>query len=352
MLRLLLPAFAIAGALVVLIAGAIGEFPGADALVNALPFARGGSDRDVLRHRPESRLPEANSSQPDPQATQQPAVPDSLQRQMESLQQQAAALQKLAQNSQDLAQDLDQRTQELDRRTREPQPAPEADQPKQGAGPGPQPQPNQAAEVRQQLATRSELEQRNQQPDQRGRDAQAAQAEADRLHKVIEALRQQSRTAEAASARQKTEEAPLARQNAKPQQLAAAVPPPASTPPTPTRPATGRADAALPAQQLMTARQWLAAGRPDEARRLLAMAQTQLVLQPVTPDAPEARGVSTPAADVGNAMRWLDVGANGQAMQAINRAIEDIDGPTGRVRAWSGYSQPNDRGSFGQVDER
>ena len=110
----------------------------------------------------------------------------------------------------------------------------------------------------------------------------------------------------------------------------------------------------------MTAKQWLAAGRPDEARRLLAIVQTQLVLQPVTPDAPEAHGTSVPAGDVGNAIRWLDLGANRRAMQAINRAIEDSNGPVSTVRAWSGnpigiysgYSQPYATGSYGTADRR
>jgi hypothetical protein len=90
-------------------------------------------------------------------------------------------------------------------------------------------------------------------------------------------------------------------------------------------------------QQLATARQWLSAGRPDEARRILAMAQTQMVLQPVTPDQPQAQGTSDTAAAIGDALRWLDMGANAQAMQSITRAI-DGTGPTARVRAWSGYS--------------
>jgi hypothetical protein len=87
----------------------------------------------------------------------------------------------------------------------------------------------------------------------------------------------------------------------------------------------------------MTARQWLASGRPDEARRILAMAQTQLVLRPVTPDQPEATGGNPSASEVGNAIRWLDMGANNQAMLAINRAIENVNRVEGAQRAWSGY---------------
>jgi hypothetical protein len=54
------------------------------------------------------------------------------------------------------------------------------------------------------------------------------------------------------------------------------------------------------------------------------MVQTQMVLQPVTPDRPAAEGGNPSATDVGNAIRWLDIGASGQAMQAIDRAISDV----------------------------
>ena len=63
------------------------------------------------------------------------------------------------------------------------------------------------------------------------------------------------------------------------------------------------------------------AGRSDEARRILAMVQTQMVLRPVTPDQPMAEGGNPSATDVGAAIRWLDMGVSGQAMQAISRAI-------------------------------
>ena len=74
-------------------------------------------------------------------------------------------------------------------------------------------------------------------------------------------------------------------------------------------------------QQLLIARQWLATGRLDQARRALAVVQTRMVLQPVEPDQPNARGVNALATEVGNAIRWLDLGSNGQAMQALNQAV-------------------------------
>ncbi len=218
----------------------------------------------------------------------------------------------------------------------------------------------------QQLATRSEgpncpdqAPDRSQQLDQRSVSTEAGPAEAERLRQVIDALRQQNKAAETNLARRRTEEASLTRQQqAKPQQLAAKAQPQSPAPAMSAPPAAG-ADAGLPVQQppvqqLMTARQWLAAGRPDEARRLLARVQTQLVLQPVTPDAPEARGTSASAGEVGNAIRWLDIGAPRQAMQAINKAIDGSSGPAGPVRAWSGYpanvssgySQPYGAGTY------
>ena len=92
------------------------------------------------------------------------------------------------------------------------------------------------------------------------------------------------------------------------------------------------------AQQLQAARQWLSVGRPDEARRVLAMVQTQMVFQPVTPDHPVASSSNPSATNVGDAIRWLDMGATGQAMQSITRAINETNaGDGGLARAWSGY---------------
>jgi hypothetical protein len=74
-------------------------------------------------------------------------------------------------------------------------------------------------------------------------------------------------------------------------------------------------------QQLLIAREWLVTGRIDQARRALAMVQTQMVFHPVEPDQSTLPGMNALATDVGNAIRWLDMGANGQAMQALNQAL-------------------------------
>lgn len=76
--------------------------------------------------------------------------------------------------------------------------------------------------------------------------------------------------------------------------------------------------------QLLIAREWLVTGRLDQARRVLAMVQTRMVFQPVEPDKPPAaQGVTALATDVGNAIRWLDMGAKDQAMQALNQAMHN-----------------------------
>jgi hypothetical protein len=77
----------------------------------------------------------------------------------------------------------------------------------------------------------------------------------------------------------------------------------------------------LPAANLMTARQLLVSGRTAEARDLLARVQTQMVFQPVAPDRPVAEAGNVAATRVGDAIRMLDQGNTGRAMQAINIAM-------------------------------
>jgi hypothetical protein len=74
-------------------------------------------------------------------------------------------------------------------------------------------------------------------------------------------------------------------------------------------------------QQLLIARQWLATGRLDQARRILAVVQTRMVLQPAEPSQSGSQSVGALATDIGNAIRWLDMGSNSNAMQALNQAV-------------------------------
>jgi hypothetical protein len=178
----------------------------------------------------------------------------------------------------------------------------------------------QAGELQAQIA------QHTQELAQRMHDLDAARAEADKLRQDIGTLHQQ----------RQTEQASLARQKAREQNVAAAAAP--RSPGPPISQAIPSAPPPSASQQLFSARQWLAAGRPDEARRLLAMAQTQMVVQPVTPEQAVAQGGNPSATDIGDAIRWLDIGARGQAMLAINHAIDSVD--TAAAGGWSRYPPP------------
>jgi soluble cytochrome b562 len=171
---------------------------------------------------------------------------------------------------------------------------------------------------------------------QRSHDIEAKRAEMDGLRQGLEAMRaetdtlgQQRQAEEDALARNKAQEKQMATANA-PRRPPAARP---ASPPPPSAPAL--------TQSLQNAQQWLAAGRPDEARNTLVTVQTQMVLRPVTPDHPMAEGGNPSATEIGTAIRWLDVGANSQAMQAISRAINHANAAEPRPRPWSGYpNQP------------
>jgi hypothetical protein len=153
-------------------------------------------------------------------------------------------------------------------------------------------------------------------------------------------LRQQRQAEEDALARAKVQQKQIATANALRRPPAAR---PASPPPLAPAPAGPSA-----AQQLLNAQHWLAAGRPEEARQILAMAQTQLALRPVTPDHPMAEGGNPSATDIGAAIRWLDMGDHSQAMEAIGRAINRANAAESPSRPWSGYpNQPPDDGRYG-----
>ncbi len=300
-----------------------------------------------LRKTQEQQIATAASARPSAAAiAEQQAAQDALRRQVADLQQQ------VAQRSHDLdaahaetgklRQDIDALNQL--RKTQEQQIAAAASA--RPSAPG----RSAAASTEQQPAQdamRRQIVDLQQQVAQRSHDLDAARADTAKLREGFDALRQQRNVEEAAAARQKAQEQQMAAAAARarptpppaqratqptppapvaPPSLAPPVPPPTLAPPVP-QPAS---------PQLLTARQWLATGRPDEARRVLAMVQTRMVLQPVTPDRPDADGGNPAATDVGNAIRWLDIGANGQAMQAIDRAIGNANSPVS-AQPWSGY---------------
>ena len=76
-----------------------------------------------------------------------------------------------------------------------------------------------------------------------------------------------------------------------------------------------------PSANLIAARQLLVSGRTEEVRDLLVRVQTQMVFQPVAPDQPVAEGGNVAATRVGDAIRMLDQGNTGSALQAINIAM-------------------------------
>jgi len=227
----------------------------------------------------------------------------------------------------------------------------------------------QAADIRNQIADlqrqddalqsqlaehRKELAQTAQELAQRKQDMDAARAEADRLRQVIETLREQHQAKEEPPTPQKVQRQQTAaavptrtagpKTNSLPSQHMVArqpsqsTPTPRSLPPIPTPEPMQAVPAPSAAQQLQAARQWLSVGRPDEARRVLVMVQTQMVFQPVTPDQPVARSSNLSATHVGDAIHWLDMGVTGQAMQSISRAMNEANaGGGGFVPAWSAY---------------
>jgi hypothetical protein len=145
---------------------------------------------------------------------------------------------------------------------------------------------------------------------------EAARTQTEKSHQGIDALQQQ----------RNAEEAPLASRQTHEEQMV--VLPPRPLPLSPLKPASTRTrpvslvmSGPSASQQLLTARQWLVTGRPDQARRVLIAVQTQMVFQPVSPDQLTTQGVNAQATDVGNAIRLLDMGAKGEAVQALNRAI-------------------------------
>jgi septal ring factor EnvC (AmiA/AmiB activator) len=75
---------------------------------------------------------------------------------------------------------------------------------------------------------------------------------------------------------------------------------------------------------LITARELIASGRANEARQLLMRAQAESALRPVTPDQPYAAGGNMVASQIGNAIRFIDSGNSGQAIQAINIAMDNV----------------------------
>jgi TolA-binding protein len=244
MLRFLLPAFLMVGALVALFAGALGDWQGLS------------DSWDRLHTAVASRVPErpaaavvpaqptaVSPSAPAPGGDAQQAATDTLRRQVAGLQAQVA-----------------QRTQEL----------------------------------------------------------ASLHADTDQARQALETLRQQQQTEAALNARREEQARQVeARAQARRQRRNAVPAPPAFASAQP-----GPGPVVPPWTQLIAAREVLASGRTQDARTLLATAETQMVFQPVTPDQPETVGGNRAATAVGEAIRLVDSGDIDQAIQAINRVID------------------------------
>jgi hypothetical protein len=142
-------------------------------------------------------------------------------------------------------------------------------------------------------------------------------ASEDQERRAIDALRKQRHDIESASAR-----------SAPTQQYRSADSPVIQSTPSGSATATPRSDTTTsrqtivsPRVRLMAARQALTEGHPEDARRMLALAQTEMVFQPVTPDQPDASGGNMPATEVGYAIRWLDLGNSEMAARQIDAVL-------------------------------
>jgi hypothetical protein len=151
---------------------------------------------------------------------------------------------------------------------------------------------------------------------QRTQELASLHADTDHAREELETLRLQQQMQAALDARRQDQARQAeARAQARRQHRNAVPAPPAyaSAEPGPAVP---------PWTQLMAAREILARGRTQDARNLLATAETQMVFQPVAPDQPDTMGGNRAATAVGEAIRLVDAGDIEQAIQAINRAID------------------------------
>jgi hypothetical protein len=75
---------------------------------------------------------------------------------------------------------------------------------------------------------------------------------------------------------------------------------------------------------LITARELVASGRLTEARDLLMKARAESALRLVTPDQPYATGATAVSNQIGAAINFLDVGNSGKALDSINLAMDNV----------------------------
>lgn len=299
MYRFLFPAFVMIGAIVVLLAGALGDFPSLPDLTRdwATYFASIAPERatsPTSDSTPAASMPPPTPTASDYQAKQLPA-PDTLQRQAVELQAQ------VAQRSRELASldsSEDQARHELD------------------------------ALHRQQQTEEAAISQLQ---------AQQKQTAAAAPHESPAQPQPASQAEPAPSDNPSVQTAPVPPRATA--QYSRRQTQPASLPPRHIAPQSAQPQ--TPQDDLANARELLVSGRPADARQLLVLAQAQSELRPVTPDQPFATGGNVTTARIGEAIRYLDTGNTRYALRAINMAM---DSTTDGTRTWPASPSPTPYG--------
>ena len=392
MWRFLMPAVVMVGALVVLLAGALGDgnsLPNLSTEVRALiasvvPNRAVAPTMDGTPAAPSAAAsPAAVTQQPGPATPIQQPAPEASQRQMAELQTQIAQrtkeLGELRSNEDAAHHDLD--TLQQQRHDEEAAVAGLKSQQQQlAAAPPPATEPSDVAAQQKAIndALQRQATELQAQIKQRTEDLASLGTSVDEAHRQLDALHQQRQADEAAVARRQSQQVQsaagepsnLTTRSRPEQQVSQPKPAPAPTTAIQATLAELRAKERVtqrPQQQtaqpasvpspnaspqpvlivstrgvLVTARELLASGRAADARQLLMKAQAESTLHPVTPDQPLATGRSTAAVQINDAIRLLDAGNTGSALQAINVAMDSTrDGPGG----WPTYPQAS--GSYG-----
>jgi hypothetical protein len=382
MWRFLMPAVAMVGALVVLLAGALGDgksLPNLSTEFAAL-IARVVPNRTAaptMDGTPAVASPAAVTQQPGPATPIQQPAPEVLQRQVAELQTQIAQRAKELgelRSSEDAAHHeldtLQQRRKDEEAavarlQSQQQQLAAAAPPAAETSAVAPQQQGTNDALQRQATELQAQIKQRSQQLASLIASEEQAHHELDALHQKRQAdeatvaglqsqqpqsaavepsnpttrsrPEQQSSQAKPAPAPNTVVQATLAELRAKERVSQRPQQQPTQPAPVPSQNASTQPVLIVSTRGvLVTARELLASGRAADARQLLMKAQAESTLRPVTPDQPLATGRSAAAIQINDAIRLLDAGNTGSALQAINLAMDSTrDGPGG----WPAYPQ-------------
>lgn len=320
MLRFLLPALVMVGALIVLLAGASGDFQSLPNLPSSIPSLVTSITPDHVS-QPAKGMPPAEPTPAEPagsvqQATGAPPIAPTapvVQPALDDLQRQAADLQaQIAQRTKQLASlqgNEDQARHELDTLRQ------------------------QRADEEAALERLKTQEQQASNPPAPAPGPSTAQPQSQPPPSAAPPSRNEVQTT-------------MSRLRAEQKQTAAVTPDSASTRAARTQQSRSAAAPSLLPQtatevsswnDLSNARTLLTSGRVAEARQTLIKAQAQSVLQPVTPDQPYAVGNNATALQIRDAIRMLDRGSPNGALQAIDLAMNSSRDV---AQAWPSYPPP------------